>query len=163
MAADIDNPSSLLPAFKQAHVIFAMTDFWAPYFASFASLSKISDRATGEHAYAIEIQRGKNVIDAACQALVETGKLERFVYSTLPSFKERSKGKYTFAYHFDSKAVVSAYLKEKDGGKLWEKSSLLNMGFYASNLVKYGGIMGTPDVSRAICLLSKHSSQEMKV
>lgn len=69
--------------------------------------------------------------------------LERFVFSTLPGFKEQSKGKYTYAYHFDSKAVITEYLKEKE---LWEKSSLLNMGFYTDNMIKYGSITGAAKV-----------------
>lgn len=62
--------------------------------------------------------------------------LERFVLSTLPDFKKVSKGKYDFNYHFDGKAVVSEYLKGKT--ELWEKSSLLNAGFYTTNMIKYG-------------------------
>lgn len=125
-------------------MIFAVTDFWAPYFSSFPTLSKVSDRATGEHAYSIEVQRGKNIVDIVEAVAKEDGSvLERFVFSTLPSFGERSKGKYSFVYHFDSKAVVTAYLKQKE---VWGKSSLLNMGFYADNLIQYGGIMGAAKV-----------------
>jgi hypothetical protein len=135
--ADLDKPETLLPAFLGAEVIFGVTDFWAPYFSSFAELSKISDRATGEHAYAIEIQRGKNLVDAVAAVVQEKDSvLERFVFSTLPDFKKVSKGKYDFNYHFDSKAAVSEYLKEKK--ELWEKSSLLNVGFYTTNMIKYG-------------------------
>ncbi|KUJ15850.1 NAD(P)-binding protein [Mollisia scopiformis] len=141
--ADIDSPSSLIAAFAGAHAIFAVTDFWAPYFSSFGELSQISDRATGEHAFAIEVRRGKNIVDAAAAA---GGRLERFVWSTLPSFKELSRGKYGFAFHFDSKAVVAGYLRGKEGGGLWERSSLLNMGFYTDNMIKYGGFMGAAKV-----------------
>ncbi|PMD57227.1 NAD(P)-binding protein [Hyaloscypha bicolor E] len=139
--ADVDDPQTLIPAFRGAHVIFAVTDFWAPYFAAFEEKSKISDRETGEYAYAIEVHRRKNIVDAADVMLKEEGsKLERFVSSTLPGFKEQSKGKHTYAYHFDSKADITSYLKEKN--ELWEKSSLLNMGFYADNIIWYGGFMG---------------------
>jgi len=87
---------------------------------------------------------GKNIIDAADEVAKEEGSvLERFVFSTLPGFKEQSKGKYTYAYHFDSKAVITEYLKEKE---LWEKSSLLNMGFYTDNMIKYGSITGAAKV-----------------
>jgi hypothetical protein len=145
VTADLDNPTTLYDVFRDAHVIFAMTDFWAPYFSSFPSLSKVSERATGEYAMAIEIQRGKNIVHAVAETMREEGSvLERFVYSTLPSFKELSGGKYTYTYHFDAKAVVSAYLKEKTD--LWERSSLLNMGFYTTNMLKYGGLMGAEKV-----------------
>lgn len=77
-------------------MIFAVTDFWAPFLAYFEELSKISDRATGEHAFNIEVKRGKSIVDAAAKVLAEEGALERFVWSTLPGFKELSGGKYTY-------------------------------------------------------------------
>ncbi|TVY31320.1 NmrA-like family domain-containing protein [Lachnellula occidentalis] len=137
--ADVDDFPTLISAFSGAHVIFAVTDFWAPFFETYPTLSKVSDRTTGEHALAVEVRRGKTIVDAATKVL-EEGNLERFVFSTLPSFKDQSGGKYTYAYHFDAKALVSEYLKEQKA--LWEKSSLLNMGFYATNLVTMGSVMG---------------------
>ena len=116
-------------------MIFSMTDFWETYFSKFPSLSKISDRATGEYAKGIEIQRGKNLVDAAEQVLKEDGILELFIYSTLPPFKDISGGKYTYIYHYDGKAVVSEYLKSKKD--LWARSSLFNAGFYTSNIKNY--------------------------
>jgi hypothetical protein len=113
-------------------VVFAVTDFWAPYWESNARLSKISDRATGKHAYAIEVQRGKNIVDAIEQVSKNEGVLERFILSTLPGFKKQSRGKYTYVYHFDSKAEITEYLKSKED--LWRLSSLLNMAFYSSNV-----------------------------
>ena len=138
--ADLDNPSSLIQAFSGAHVVFAITDFWAPFFASFAELSKVSDRATGERAFEIEVRRGKGIVDAVEKVLVDEGVLERFVFSTLPGLKELSGGKYTYTYHFDGKAEISKYLKGKKN--LWERSSLLNMGFYTTNLAKMGKVVG---------------------
>jgi hypothetical protein len=126
-------------------VIFAVTDFWAPFMAAYPELSKVSERATGEHAYEIEVRRGKAIVDATAEVLEKEGVLERFVWSTLPGFRELSGGKYTFVYHFDAKAEVSGYLKGKN--ELWEKSSLLNMGFYATNLVGMGSVLGVVKVS----------------
>lgn len=89
--ADVDNPSSLLTAFRGAHIIFAVRDFWSSFFASFEERKRISDRATGEHACAIEVRRGKMIVDAVAQVMREEGSvLERFVFSTLPGFKELS-------------------------------------------------------------------------
>ena len=62
-----------------------------------------------------------------------------------------SGGKYTFAYHFDSKAEVSNYLGGK--GELWKKSSLLNAGFYVTNMIKYGFLKGR---------MGKHESEGKK-
>jgi hypothetical protein len=151
VTADIDSPSTLLPAFRSAHVIFAVTDFWFPFFSSFPSLSQVSPSATGQHAFNIEVQRGKNIVDAVVSVEKEEGNvLERFIYSTLPSFKQLSGGKYTSAYHFDGKAVVSAYLRGKT--ELWEKSSLLNMAFYTTNLITFGAIVGGAKVGWIIFL-----------
>ncbi|KAG0652065.1 hypothetical protein D0Z07_1192 [Hyphodiscus hymeniophilus] len=138
--ADQDDSASLVKAFSGAHVIFAMTDFWAAFSESYGKLSKVSDRAAGEHAREIEVTRGKKLVDAAAKVLADEAVLERFVLSTLPGFKDVSGGKYTFAYHFDGKADISAYLKGKE--TLWAKSSLLNMGFYMTNLVKSGTMVG---------------------
>ena len=77
--------------------------------------------------------------------LKDEGVLERFIWSTLPGFKELSGGKYTYAYHFDSKAEVTRYLKEQKP-ELWKRSSLLNMGFYTTNMVKYGSFTGSAQV-----------------
>jgi hypothetical protein len=102
--ADIDSPSTLLPAFLGTHVIFAVTDFWGPYFEKFEEKRKEGDRATGEYAYSLEVERGRKIVDAVQTVMEEGGEgenwgLERFVLSTLPGFKEKSKGKYTFVYH----------------------------------------------------------------
>ena len=135
-------------------MIFAVTDFWGPYFEIFGEKKKESDRATGEFAFGVEVRGGRGIVDVVEEVMNEErkgeGGLERFVFSTLPGFKEQSKGKYTFVYHFDSKAKVTEYLKEKK--ELWEKSSLLNMGFYADNLVRYGGIMGAAKVCLSTCI-----------
>lgn len=134
--ADLDDPSSLSNVFAGAHAVYAVTDFWAPFFAAYPRLASISERATGEHAFAIELSRGRNIADAAAAALAKEGILEHFIWSSLPSVKEASNGKYDFVYHFDAKAEVSTYV-EKELPKLWMKTSLLWMGFYANNALKY--------------------------
>lgn len=91
---------------------------------------------------------GKNLIDAVERVLKEDGTLERFIWSTLPSQTELSKGKYTHSYHFDGKAKIAAYLKSK--AELWGKSSLLNMGFYTTNWIKFGGLMAGVKVTNSL-------------
>lgn len=39
--ADVDDSSSVIKTFSGALVIFAVTDFWAPFFAPSSELSKI--------------------------------------------------------------------------------------------------------------------------
>lgn len=141
VSADQDDPASLIPAFSGAEAIFAVTNFWEPLLKNYVELSKQGDRAAGEYAAAIEIRRGKAIVDAAANVLQDEGKLERFIWSTLPPFKELSKGKYSYAYHFDAKAEVTKYLQQEKKD-LWEKSSLLNMGIYTTNVKESGDAFG---------------------
>ncbi|KAL1692601.1 hypothetical protein GGG16DRAFT_123900 [Schizophyllum commune] len=53
-----------------------------------------------------ELQQGKNMVDASKEAGVKF-----FVWSSLPSIKEISGGKYTQVQHFEDKAAVEKYLK----------------------------------------------------
>jgi hypothetical protein len=58
--------------------------------------------------------------------------LERFVWSSLTAAREISHGKYTWVYHFDSKADAAKYMKEEHP-ELWKKTSRVQVGFYATN------------------------------
>ncbi|KAI5828653.1 NAD(P)-binding protein [Schizophyllum commune Tattone D] len=53
-----------------------------------------------------ELQQGRNMVDASKEAGVKF-----FVWSSLPSIKEISGGKYTQVQHFEDKAAVEKYLK----------------------------------------------------
>ncbi|TAQ83237.1 hypothetical protein B7494_g8437 [Chlorociboria aeruginascens] len=158
--ADLDNPSSWDGIFTGATAIFAMTDFWEPFFAAYPQLQKISDRATGEHAMEIEIRRAKTVIDAAAKALMAGNSLQRFIYSSLPSLKELSGGKYTYAYHFDGKKEVNRYIEKKQP-ELWKKTSILNMGFYMTNLKRFPSLtpQKQPDGSYVLSKPGKDTAQ----
>lgn len=95
-----------------------------------ADIEKLAPGQTlREWAYELEVQQGKNVVDAAASA-VNTLKL--FIWSTLSNASKWSKGKYTGVYHFDSKAKVVDYLKETYP-TLKEKTSLLQMGLFITN------------------------------
>lgn len=71
------------------------------------------------------MQWGKNVVDAIEQVFKNEGVLERFIFGSLLGFKKQSNGKYTYVYHFDTKAEITEYLKSKED--LWQLSSLLNI------------------------------------
>ncbi|PWN23447.1 NAD(P)-binding protein [Microstroma glucosiphilum] len=71
-----------------------------------------------------EVARGKALIDAAKKANVGL-----FVWSTLPSAKEMSSGKYTEVEHFEAKAKVTEYLKAS--GIKW---TALSLGWFAENI-----------------------------
>ncbi|KAF7916803.1 uncharacterized protein EAE98_010525 [Botrytis deweyae] len=84
VSADKDDPASLVAAFSGAEAIFAVTNFWEPFYRKYAELSKQEDQVAGEYAAAIETHRGKAIVDAAAKILQEEGKLERFM-SKYPS------------------------------------------------------------------------------
>ncbi|KAJ4185569.1 hypothetical protein NW767_012881 [Fusarium falciforme] len=128
--ADIDEPTTLPAAFKDANTIFAVSNFWALY-GDPASKNKAKPGQplnvwAGEH----ETEQLKNVIDVA--AKVPT--LERFVLSSLSNATKWSGGKYTHVYHFDSKAKAAEYAKETYP-ELWAKTSIYQAGMFLSNFV----------------------------
>lgn len=130
VAGDLDDLSTLRAAFANADVIFGVTDFWQhmkdPAVHKLAAERNITPN---EIAYEREVAQGRSIVDAAA-ANVET--IERFVLSTVNSSKEWSKGKITFNLHFDAKWVAVEYCREKYP-ELWKKTSLLQLGVFASN------------------------------
>jgi uncharacterized protein YbjT (DUF2867 family) len=83
--ADLTDLSSLTDAFRNAHGVFVVTNFWEG---------------------ADEIAQGKTAIQAAKDASVN-----HFVWSTLPDVKKISKGKFNVP-HFTGKAKVDNFVKE---------------------------------------------------
>jgi hypothetical protein len=79
-------------------------------------------------AYEHEVAHAKGIIDAA--AKVEG--LKRFVWPSLTAAREISRGRYTWAYHFDSKANAAEYMK-REYPELWAKTSRVQVRFYATN------------------------------
>jgi hypothetical protein len=75
----------------------------------------------GEH----ETQLLKNIIDAVAKAPT----LQRFIFSSLSDATKWSKGKYTYVYHFDSKAKAEMYGRETYPD-LWAKISIYQAGLY---------------------------------
>jgi len=73
--------------------------------------------------------------------LKEEGKLEIFVWSSLPPVMELSGGKYSYVYHYDGKAKIREYIRSEQP-ELNERTSVLYMGFYSNNAIKYGGLKG---------------------
>lgn len=99
VTGELDDIDSLHVAFKGAHVVFDVTDYWGPLFDP-ANRAKVKPAQTiNEYCYELELQRGKNILLAA--AGVDS--LERFVFSSLSDARQWSKGKYTCVYHFNSK------------------------------------------------------------
>ncbi|KAL2061271.1 hypothetical protein VTL71DRAFT_7544 [Oculimacula yallundae] len=130
---DVDDVESLKAAFKGATLIFGNTAFSnddAFAMTTDADREKLAPGQTPrEWAYELEVQQGKNIVDAAATA---TDTLELFIWSALSHAKKWSKGKYAGVYHFDSKATVTEYLNEQYP-KLAAKTSLLQLGLFITN------------------------------
>lgn len=136
VTADQDDVDSLTKAFKGAHAIFAMTDYWAPMHdpkvrATAAERGITTEQQCGE----VETQRGKSMAVAAAAPEVQKT-LGRFVYSSLPDSTRLSSGKYTKVWHFDSKAAVEDFVRHDPAmvsAGLSQKSSFIHVGVYVDN------------------------------
>ncbi|CAM1502639.1 Fc.00g074150.m01.CDS01 [Cosmosporella sp. VM-42] len=128
--ANMDSPTTLEVAFKDANVIFAVSDFWGLYADPTSKDKAEPGQPLNVWVANHETQQLKNAIDAA--AKVQT--LERFVFSSLSNATKWSKGLYTHVYHFDSKALAVEYGRQKHP-ELWEKTSVFQAGYFLSNFV----------------------------
>ncbi|KFZ03600.1 hypothetical protein V502_10813 [Pseudogymnoascus sp. VKM F-4520 (FW-2644)] len=130
IAADLDDVASLTKAFAGSTVIFGVTDFWGQVAnPKLQAKAQKSGRPVNVEAYDVELQQGRNIVDAA-NATVHT--LDRFVLSTLSATKKWSKGKYSHNYHFDAKWTAVEYVKAAYP-ELAKKSSYLQVGLYMTN------------------------------
>lgn len=142
VAGDLHDVNSLAKAFQGANVVFGVSDFWAP-FADPANLQKLKPGETiNQWAYHNEVQIGKNIADAL--ASLSDSTLELYVLSSLSDATKWSDSKYTWVYHFDAKARVVDYIKEKLP-KLHAKTSVLQLGLFATNW-QFGAIMAPQKV-----------------
>lgn len=116
-----------MAAFQGADAIFSNTDFWTQFFNPTTREKLKPGQTINEYCYDVEVQQGKNVADAAATV----GSLDRFILSALCNAKKLSKGKYTQVYHFDSKANIVEYVREKHPD-LAAKMSVVQVGVYMS-------------------------------
>ena len=84
VVGDLNNPESLTNAFKNAHGVFVVTNFWEG---------------------ADELAQGRTAIEAAKKANVN-----HFIWSTLPNVEAISNGQYNVP-HFTGKAKVDELVK----------------------------------------------------
>ncbi|EXJ54606.1 hypothetical protein A1O7_09947 [Cladophialophora yegresii CBS 114405] len=131
VTATLHDVSSLTEAFKGAHTVFSVTDFWGLYYDP-GNTEKAAASGLPKNVWAsrVEEQQGKNVFDAAAN----TDGLQRLIFSGLSNASKWSRGKYTHVYHFDSKARAAEY-GQATYPELWAKTSVLQVGFYLSNLL----------------------------
>ncbi|KAG9228579.1 putative NAD dependent epimerase/dehydratase [Amylocarpus encephaloides] len=126
--ADLNDLSTLPTALQGATAIFAVTNFWEPFYnPNTASLLK-EGQNTNQYCYEQEIQQVKNIADAAAHVAA----LERLVLSSSCDVSKWSGGKYSWVYHFDSKARGEVYLRE-NYLELAGKTSVIHIGSYMNN------------------------------
>ncbi|KAI3390467.1 hypothetical protein diail_9567, partial [Diaporthe ilicicola] len=92
--ADLTDPSSLPPVFEGCWGVFGVTNFYD---------SAIKDDPSSEE------QQGKNLVDAAIAA----GTVECLIWSTLPSSKQISGGRFV-SQIYEGKHHVDAYIQQRD-------------------------------------------------
>lgn len=102
----MDDTESLIKAMKDCYGVFGVTSFW-------------------EH-FTKEFEQGENLINA-----VSKSNIEHFIFSSLPSAKKISNGKYN-APHLDIKAELEEYSKSLD-----LKATYLHVAFYYDNLLSF--------------------------
>lgn len=139
---DMDDAALLKKAFAGSNVIFGVTDFWGiTRDPKVQERAKVAGVPVNALAYDIEVQQGRNIVDAA-NATLDT--LDRFVLLTLSATKKWSKGKYSHNYHFDAKWVAVEYVKATYP-ELAKKTSYLQVALYLTNWKEFGPLpMGKP-------------------
>jgi len=115
VSADLNNQASLVEAFKDSSIIFAVTDFFEPFM-----------REGPEAAIKVEYTQGINLAKAA--ALTPT--LKHYIWSTLPNAGKLSKGKYLIP-HFVGKNQIDDYIRSDPA--LFAKTTFIWVGWFASN------------------------------
>lgn len=130
--ADILDRASLEIALTGAHTVFAMT---VPDF--------------GPDGFQVEYNSGKMIADVA------VGKgAEYIIFSTLPSAKEISGGKYTRSTQFEAKAQVERYIRG-----LPIKSAFYSPGLFMSNFHSFFLPRQAPDGTWVITNVNPRTAQ----
>ncbi|KAK7413183.1 hypothetical protein QQX98_007962 [Neonectria punicea] len=130
VAADLDHVATLNEAFRDANVIFSVTNYWEPFFRpdcrEQAEKEGISCR---KFAYNAEYRHGKNIADAAA-TVVDTLDPNGFLVSTLSHAGKCSGGKFQELYHFDSKADIFPAYVQDSYPELSAKMSCIHTGYF---------------------------------
>jgi uncharacterized protein YbjT (DUF2867 family) len=133
VTADLNDTDSLVKAFQGASALFFTTDAVGPnQDPKIAAEAEAAGKPLFVYVYEYERQHGINVFHAAS----ETNSMERVVFSGLADITKLSGGKYTKAYAFQAKAHAAEHAKQAYP-ELWKKTSILQVGFYLSNILKH--------------------------
>jgi len=119
--ADLLDVETVKKAIAGSEGVFGVTNFWDP------SIHPNNGTA--------EIKMGKNLVDAA----KEVG-IKFFVFSSLPSAKKFSNGKYTHVEHYESKHEVEEYLRASG-----VPNATLYTSWFAENFWNFGVLTKTPE------------------
>lgn len=131
--ADLNDVSSLIPAFRGANLIFSVTNYWEPFFRPDCRAAAEAQGITcRKYAYDVEYAQGKNIADAAAE-IVDGLDDNGFIVSTLSSAKKCSGGRIEEAYHFDSKADVFPEYVEQKWPALAAKMSCVHTGYFMTS------------------------------
>jgi hypothetical protein len=118
---DFSDASSMESAFKDANIIFAITNFWDQY-----SLD-------------VEVGQGKLINKLA--AAVPT--LEHYIFSSLADGRDLDGGRFQNILPYNAKMMILNDLKTYDA--LWKKTTELYVAFYWQNWLKYPVFAPTKD------------------
>ena len=143
---DLDSLPSLQAAFSGATHIFATTDSNQNIFHAIRHPEVLSaDKTPRSFAREEELVHGRNIADAAAS----TKTLQRLVWSSLPSPKKWSGGRFTKVTMFDTKDEIRGIMLAMPG--LREKLSTLLIGFYATNALNVPLLYGPKKVDCHPC------------
>ena len=132
---DVLDRASLKPALAGAHTVFAMT---TPSF--------------GPNGLEVEYNSGKTIADVA----IEEG-AEYIIFSTLPSAREISGGKYTKVTPFDAKAKAEQYIRGLD-----IKSAFYSPGYFMENF-QAQPFLAPRQAPDGTLILARHISPKTKL
>ncbi|KAJ4348070.1 uncharacterized protein N0V89_009442 [Didymosphaeria variabile] len=124
VSANADDEASLLKAFEGINVVFAVTNFWEHLFTG----------SSPDESGVKEAEQAKKLARAASQ----TSSLEHYVWSTLPSAKALTNGKFPVP-HLDYKAEVDDWIRS-DLPDLHAKTTYLILGFYPNNFANFPNV-----------------------
>jgi uncharacterized protein YbjT (DUF2867 family) len=131
---DILSPTSLATSLIGVHTVFAMTT-----------------PSLGPDAFEVELANAKRIADVA----VDQG-AEYIIWSTLPSVRDISKGKYTAVVPFDTKAAAEEYIRT-----LPIKSAFLSFGSFMENYQSQPFLFPTK-ADDGTYVVSRHISPQAK-
>jgi hypothetical protein len=134
--ADTGDVASLEKAFKGATAIFAVTDYWAPFWDDGVRKRLGPGQSIRLHCHDEEIRHGTNMAKAATTTL---DTLTHYIWSCTSSPRKWSNGKYNEIHHFESKAAVTDFISEKQPA-LAAKMSTIHVSFYASNVYTFASM-----------------------